>query len=181
MLNGVEQRRTVLLEQLSESPSKGGRAAGAQREGVRLATGVTFYFGLPKVEDFRNHGHVETPAEQAPDLADLIRRIMDEHNVTRSGIAARIGSTTSTVSAWTLRKRGAGSRGPNPDKLRALAEAFGIPEREVFAAAGRKVPGPLSPDKNERVLAVFAELTAEQQAAFEAQMKAVADLNRTNP
>lgn len=123
---------------------------------------------------------METPAEQAPDLADLIRRIMDEHDVTQSYIAARIGVSVSAVSSWANRTRG-GSRGPNQKTLRALADAFGIPVRDVFAAAGRKVPGPLSPDANERVLAVFAELTAEQQAAFEAQMKAVADLNRTKP
>lgn len=113
------------------------------------------------------------------DLSQLVKRIKDEHGVSDSEIARRIGVAPATVNAWVHRKRGTG-RGPNPDTLRALAHAYGEPEHVVFAAAGRKGPGPLSPEAEERIQQLYRGLTAEQQRMLETQMRALVNENRSN-
>lgn len=117
--------------------------------------------------------------ERTEDLAQLLARLKDTYNVSESEIARRIGVAPSTVNSWTNRTRG-GKRGARPEKLRALAAAFPkFTEEEIFAAAGRETPGPLSLDAQQRILELYGQLTAEQQKLIEAQMRAVADLNRT--
>jgi transcriptional regulator with XRE-family HTH domain len=125
---------------------------------------------------------VETPQEQPEsheeDLADLIQAVKDEHGVTDSDIARRLGITAATVNAWVHRKRGTG-RGPKPATLRKLAAAYGVPEDRVFAAVGRARPGPLTEDATARLLRLFGELTAEQQEMYEIQVRATVEHNRT--
>ncbi|OKI04963.1 hypothetical protein A6A06_09740 [Streptomyces sp. CB02923] len=120
--------------------------------------------------------------EERPEtLADLIKRLKIEYDVKETQIAHRIGVSPATVNAWVNGKRGTG-RGPNPDKLRRLAEEFPrFTEREIFAAAGRRAPGPLSPDAEERILGLFRSLTAEQQEMKEIEMRALAERNQSSP
>lgn len=119
------------------------------------------------------------PEERTEDLAQLLARLKSEYDVTESEIARRIGVAPATVNAWVHRKRGTG-RGPNRDKLRSLAEQFPkFTEREVFAAAGRESPGPLSPDAEARILELWRGLTEEQQRAKEVEMRALGEMNRT--
>lgn len=117
--------------------------------------------------------------EHTEDLAQLIARLKDTYNVNESEIARRIGVAPATVNSWTRRTRG-GKRGVRPETLRALAAAFPkFTEDEIFRAAGRQSPGPLSPDAEGRVLELYRSLTAEQQRMIEAQMRAVTELNQT--
>lgn len=114
---------------------------------------------------------------RAENLAQLIKRLKDEYDVNESEIARRIGVAPATVNSWTLGVRGT-KRGPNKDKLRALAAAFPkFTEAEIFAAAGRKAPGDLPPEAEERLLKLFRELTPEQQEMSEIQLKALRDSN----
>ncbi|GGP55494.1 helix-turn-helix domain-containing protein [Streptomyces abikoensis] len=120
-----------------------------------------------------------THQDGVEDLAHLIRLIADHYQVSQSEIARRVGVSVSAVNTWVNRKRG-GHRGPSADTLRKLAAAFpAFTEERIFAAAGRKRPGPLSPDAEQRILKLFRELTEEQQVITEAQMRALGDLNRT--
>ena len=124
--------------------------------------------------------HQQGPDQPVEDLAQLIARIKDVYGVTETEIARRIGVHVSTVNSWKHRKRG-GGRGPNPDRLRALAEQFPkFTVREVFEASGRKVPGPLSPDAEQRIIELYGQLTAEQQEFTETQMRALAERNRSS-
>lgn len=117
--------------------------------------------------------------ERTEDLAQLLARLKSEYDVNDSEIARRIGVAPATVNSWVNRKRGTG-RGPNRDKLRALAAAFPkFTEDEIFAAAGRATPGPLDPDREARVLEYFRGLTEEQQRAKEIEMRALNEANRT--
>jgi transcriptional regulator with XRE-family HTH domain len=117
--------------------------------------------------------------ERTEDLAQLLDRLKSEYDVSESEIARRIGVAPSTVNSWTNRTRG-GKRGARPEKLRALAQAFPkFTEREIFAAAGRETPGPLSPDAEARILELWRGLTAEQQRAKEVEMRALNEMNRT--
>lgn len=117
--------------------------------------------------------------ERTEDLAQLLARLKSEYDVNDSEIARRIGVAPATVNSWVNRKRGTG-RGPNRDKLRALAQAFPkFTEDEIFAAAGRATPGPLDADREARVLQYFRGLTEEQQRAKEIEMRALNEANRT--
>lgn len=112
------------------------------------------------------------------DFAQLIAAIKTEYEVTESEIARRLGIAPATVNAWALRKRGT-KRGPNPAILDRLHQAFPKFTRDrIAAAAGRKAPGPLSPDAKERLLRLFEELTEEQQTLIEMQVRAVVESNR---
>jgi transcriptional regulator with XRE-family HTH domain len=113
------------------------------------------------------------------DLAQLIARIKDTYSVSESEIARRIGVSAAAVNGWANRTRG-NKRGPARETLRKLAAAFPkITEAEVFAAAGRRSPGPLSPEAEERIQALYRDLTAEQQAMFETQIRAVVEMNKS--
>lgn len=117
--------------------------------------------------------------ERTEDLAQLLARLKDTYNVSESEIARRIGVAASTVNSWTNRTRG-GKRGARPEKLRALAEAFPkFTEDEIFAAAGRETPGPLSPEAESRILELWRGLTEDQQRAKEVEMRALNEMNRT--
>lgn len=111
------------------------------------------------------------------DLAQLIKRLKETYGVSDSEIARAIGAAPATVNAWVHRKRGTG-RGPNPDKLRAIAAAYPkFTEDEIFAAAGRKVPGDLRPEARDRIMRLIEELTPEQQDLAEATLQAWAGKN----
>ncbi|MFJ8855160.1 helix-turn-helix domain-containing protein [Streptomyces sp. NPDC102437] len=113
------------------------------------------------------------------DLAQLLARLKDEYGVSESEIARRIGVSAATVNNWVHRKRGTG-RGPNPEKLRAIAREFPkFSEDEIFAATGRKTPGPLAPAAEERLLELFRGLTAEQQEIKELELRALNEHNRS--
>ncbi|RLV66294.1 putative transcriptional repressor of cell division inhibition protein [Streptomyces sp. CBMAI 2042] len=113
-----------------------------------------------------------TPTE---DLAQLLARLKDEYGVNDSQIATAIGVSVSTVNTWVHRKRQ-----PRPDALRALAAAYPkFTEDQIFAAAGRKTPGPLSPAAEERLLELFRGLTAEQQEIKELELRALNEHNRS--
>lgn len=117
--------------------------------------------------------------ERVEDLAQLIARLKDKHQVSESEIARRIGVSAQAVNGWANRTRG-GKRGPNRESLRRLHDAFpDFTEAEIFAAAGRRAPGPLSPEAEERIQELYRDLTAEQQAIVETQMRALVEMNRT--
>ncbi|MBL1107392.1 XRE family transcriptional regulator [Streptomyces sp. 5-8] len=117
--------------------------------------------------------------ERTEDLAQLLARLKDHYRVTDSEIARRIGVAPATVNSWVHRKRG-GGRGPKREALSALAREFpAFSEAEIFRAAGRQSPGPLSTEAEARILELYRGLTAEQQRITEAQLRALHDLNRT--
>lgn len=126
----------------------------------------------------RYPGHVrDDDRHPDEDLAKLIRWIQDETGDSGSRIARRIGVASATVNSWLHGTRG-GTRGPAKATLQRLAAEYQIPEERVFAAAGRRTPGPLTPDARERLLVLFEELTEEQQRAKEVELRALVEYNR---
>jgi transcriptional regulator with XRE-family HTH domain len=114
----------------------------------------------------------DTP--HADDFAQILKKLRDEYSVTETEVAQRIGAHVSTVNNWAHRKSS-----PRPNAIRALAEAFPkFTEAQLFAAAGRKAPGPLSKAAEERLLELFRGLTPEQQELKELELRAINDLNR---
>lgn len=119
---------------------------------------------------------VDTP-ERVETFAQLIARLKDAYDgISESEIARRLDVSIATVNNWALGRR----HSPRPATLRKLAAEFPkISEADVFAAAGRRTPGPVSPDAEVRLLTYFAELTKEQQRAKLVEMKALAEDNRS--
>ncbi|MGW0552316.1 helix-turn-helix domain-containing protein [Streptomyces altiplanensis] len=109
------------------------------------------------------------------DFAQLLARLKDQYHVSDSEIARRIGVSVSTVNTWVHRKRT-----PRDDALRAIAHEFPtFTEPELFAAVSRKAPGPLSPEREQRILELIRGLTAEQQEMKEIELRALNDANRS--
>lgn len=109
------------------------------------------------------------------DFAQALAALKDEYQVSDSDIARAVGVSSAAVGTWVHRKRK-----PRRHAVVALAAAFPkFTEERLFAALGRETPGPLSPDAKERLLALFEELTAEQQEMKEIEMRAIAERNRS--
>jgi transcriptional regulator with XRE-family HTH domain len=112
----------------------------------------------------------ETPG---PDFAQVLADLMDDYKVNGSEVARRIGVHHSTVATWLHR-----TRVPRNDAILKLAAEFPRYSVKVLTdAAGRKAPGPIAPERAERLLELFEGLTEEQQAMMEIQAKALRDSN----
>jgi transcriptional regulator with XRE-family HTH domain len=110
------------------------------------------------------------------DFAQLLARLKASYDVSDSELARRIGVSASTVNTWVHRKRV-----PRDDALRAIAREFPkFTEHELFTAVARKTPGPLSPEREERILELIRGLTAEQQEVKEIELRAINEANRSS-
>lgn len=109
------------------------------------------------------------------DFAQALAALKDEYQVSDSDIARAVGVSSAAVGTWVHRKRK-----PRRPAVVALAQAFPkFTEDRLFRALGRETPGPLPEDARERLFALFAELTAEQQEMKEIEMRALAERNRS--
>lgn len=172
-----ETRGASVLSLTRSIQEHGGARARSGEIARRNKNRPRFYFHLRFVEGDGQSCRVEMP-ERAEDFAQLITRIKDTHGVSESEIARRIGVSAQAVNGWVNRTRGQ-KRGPNRETLRKLAATFGIPEEQVFTAAGRRAPGPLSPEAEERIQELYRGLTVQQQKDIEIQMRALAESNRS--
>lgn len=115
----------------------------------------------------------DAPEETFP---QVLAALKDEYGVKEPAIADAIGVHVSTVNAWAN-----GKSAPRPKYIRALAEAYPkFTELRLFAAAGKRPPAPLTPDRREVVLGLLDRLTKEQQDMALIQLKALADSNDQN-
>lgn len=112
------------------------------------------------------------PAATSETLAQVLAEIKDEHGLTETEIARRIGLHVSTVNNWAN-----GKAAPRQLALVKLADEFPKYKRRLFAAAGKRAPAPLAPDRREAVLGIFDRLTEEQQNLLLIQASAVAESN----
>jgi transcriptional regulator with XRE-family HTH domain len=134
-----------------------------------------FYFRLQKVEGQGNLACVEKSGPEPPaeeTFAQVLRALKDEYGVSDSEIARRIDAHVSTTNNWAH-----GKALPRDGALLKLAALFPKFKKRLFAAAGKRPPAPLSPDRREAVLKVFDRLTEEQQEMLLIQARAVADSN----
>ncbi|MFI1021306.1 helix-turn-helix domain-containing protein [Streptomyces olivaceus] len=110
-------------------------------------------------------------------FAQVLAELMTTYKVNQSDVARAVGGSPSTVSTWIN-----GRKVPRDDAIRRLAEAYPrYTVQRLSAAAGRKAPAPLTPDRRDRVLGYMDQLTEEQQQFLEIQAKALADSNKQRP
>ncbi|MFF2954294.1 helix-turn-helix transcriptional regulator [Kitasatospora sp. NPDC057965] len=113
---------------------------------------------------------MNTVDESGETLPQLIRRVQDARpELTQTEIARRAGVSVSAVNTWVN-----GERVPSRKSADKLAAALGEPRERVFAAAGRRTPGSLTPDAEERILELYRRLTADEQRIIERQLAALA-------
>lgn len=109
------------------------------------------------------------------DFAQALAALKVEYQVSDSDIARTIGVSSAAVGTWVHRQKK-----PRRASVVALAQAYPkFTEERLFAALGRQRPGPLSKDREGRLLELFRELTAEQQEMKEIEMGALAERNRS--
>lgn len=112
--------------------------------------------------------------ESGETFAQVLAELMAEYKANQSDIARTLDMSPSAVSLWLN-----GRKTPRDAALRKLAEAYPkYTVQRLTAAAGRKAPAPLTPDRREAVLAAFDRLTEEQQELLLIQARAVADSNQ---
>lgn len=110
----------------------------------------------------------------AEDFAQALAALKADYKVSDSEIARRIDVSPATVNSWVHRKRS-----PRDDAIARLSKAFPrYSVKRLSDAAGRKAPGPLSPEAEARLLELFKGLTEEQQGMAEIQLRALRDSNR---
>lgn len=109
------------------------------------------------------------------DFAQALAALKDEYQASDSDIARAIGVSSAAVGTWVHRQKK-----PRRASVVALAHAYPkFTEERLFTALGRERPGPLNKSAEERLLALFAELTADQQEMKELEMRAIAERNRS--
>lgn len=112
-------------------------------------------------------------ADDDETFAQVLAAIKDDQGIKEPAIADRVGVHVSTVNNWAN-----GKAVPRPAALRALADAYPKFRNRLLAAAGRKVPAPLTEDGRERWLRAIDRLTEEQQQMMLRQVEAVGDMNQ---
>ncbi|WP_151480661.1 helix-turn-helix domain-containing protein [Streptomyces albicerus] len=117
---------------------------------------------------------MENEEQSAETFAEVLAELMAEYNASGSDIARAIDGSPSTVSTWLH-----GKRTPRNDAIRKIADRYPkYSVKRLTDAVGRKAPAPLTPDRRERVLDIFDQLTEEQQEMMLITGKALADSNR---
>ncbi|MGI3199616.1 helix-turn-helix domain-containing protein [Streptomyces sp. GLT-R25] len=112
-------------------------------------------------------GPAEDPAPRGEDLAALLDRLLAEApGKTQKDLATEAGISYPTLNAWINRTRGTSRI--DPGRLRLLVSVFRrwgveVTTREVFAAAGRPVPGPSDAQREERLLRLYRQLPEDKQ------------------
>lgn len=113
------------------------------------------------------------------DLAALLKRLLAEKDKSQAWLAAETGIPLATINAWIVGRRAPkGTAGT--ESLRKLAEALGSTPKEMFEATGRRAPGPLSQEREEKLLRIYRALSTEGQRALIQTGEALARVPRSN-
>lgn len=98
-----------------------------------------------------------TDETKTGDLGGYLARILGEKNMTPRQLAETADIPAAELSDWLTR------RAIDPALLRRAADTLSVPTADLFEAAGRHVPGPLSRGQEQRILDLFRELEEEQK------------------
>lgn len=119
--------------------------------------------------------HVDTGDRQAEGMAALLKRVMAQTGMTQSEIAERSEIPLATVNAWITGRRSPGKGPKAATMLRRLADVLpGVTVKDVFEAAGRTVPGPVTPEGQQLILDLYRTLSPGRQKLAEQMLRALA-------
>ncbi|TXS36968.1 helix-turn-helix domain-containing protein [Streptomyces sp. OR43] len=111
----------------------------------------------------------EDPAPTGEDLAAILTRLLEETGHTQKELAAQAGIKYPTLNAWVNRTRGTSRI--DADDLRAMVNVLrlwraDVTPAQMFKAAGRRVPGPSSEEREQRLLRLYRDLPTDGQRAL---------------
>jgi transcriptional regulator with XRE-family HTH domain len=112
---------------------------------------------------------------EAETLSALLKRALDgTPGLTQRGLAERAGIPNSTLGAWITGRRVPKNTPEAKDQLRALAEHLpGVTVRELFESIGQQVPGALAPEAEERMLAMYRNLSSGRRRVVDHLVEAL--------
>jgi hypothetical protein len=123
-----------------------------------------------QVTSHQNHPGAESAegrARQGEDLAALLERLLrGAPDKTQKDLATEASIRYPTLNAWINRTRGTSRI--DPEVLRSLVAVFRgwgveVTPKEMFEAAGRRVPGPVSEEREARLLKIYRALPEDKQ------------------
>ncbi|MFD8970490.1 helix-turn-helix domain-containing protein [Streptomyces sp. NPDC059568] len=105
-------------------------------------------------------------ADQSEELGALLTRALAQADKTQKDLAVAANVPYTTLNHWVAGRRGT-SR-VDPDVFRGMAEVLrrwgaDITVRQIFAAAGRAVPGPSDQEREARLLKIYRALSTDRQ------------------
>ena len=104
---------------------------------------------------------VEKGREATESLADYVRRIRNEKNLSLVDVSVR--SRGAIGRTHINRIENGLTTNPSPRKLRALAQGLGVPEEELFAVARGRVPANKDDADELKLLIHFRELSDQRK------------------
>lgn len=106
-----------------------------------------------------------------------MRRVLDETGATLAEVHRSTRIPYKTLDHWMARRRKPDTSREASERLRALADCLAQIQRragvepvtaaQVFEAAGRQVPGPLSAEREREIWERYRDLTAGNRAAVD--------------
>ncbi|MEE4493520.1 helix-turn-helix domain-containing protein [Streptomyces sp. BE230] len=111
----------------------------------------------------------EDPAPAGEDLAAILTRLLEETGRTQKELAAEAGIKYPTLNAWVNRTRGTSRI--DAEDLRSMTNVLrlwraDVTPAQLFRAAGRRVPGPTTEEREQRLLNIYRDLPTEGQRAL---------------
>jgi hypothetical protein len=118
-------------------------------------------------------------ASAEEDLSALIVRRLAELDRNQAWLARTTEIPLATINAWVRRTRGGDGR-VDPDRLRKVGDALGVTAAEAFEAAGRRAPGPLNEEREQKLLRLYRQMPTALQRALIEQAETMAKIARAS-
>lgn len=106
--------------------------------------------------------HVATDnTHERETLSALLKRVLQQRQLTQKGLAERSGIPLATLNAWVSGRRTPQNTADSKEQLRSLAQHLpGVTVAQLFESIGQQVPGDLSPEAEARALAMYRNLSS---------------------
>lgn len=127
--------------------------------------------------------HVATDSTREREtLSALLKRVIQQRQLTQKGLAERSGIPLATLNAWVSGRRTPQNTPDSKEQLRSLAKHLpGVTVAQLFESIGQQVPGDLSPEAEARVLAQYRNLSSARRRIVDQVVETLAAEERSTP
>jgi transcriptional regulator with XRE-family HTH domain len=117
--------------------------------------------------------------DDGENLAALLSRLLGKRGISQARLAEETGIPLATLNTWVRGKR-TPSGASGATALRALAQHLDATPAEFFEAAGRRAPGPLSEEREEKLLQIYRGLSVQGQRSVIQHAETLASMSRAS-
>lgn len=115
-------------------------------------------------------------------LSALLKRVIQQNQLTQSGLADRSGIPLATLNAWVSGRRTPQNAADTKVQLRSLAQHLpGVTVAQLFESIGQQVPGPLSLDAEARIVSLYRNLSSSRRRIVDSLVEALSAEERSAP